>query len=63
VNKHALVCLAAALAVPAAAQVKITPGPEKIAVEINGKPFTDFYVAGDSVTKPYLHPLRLPAFM
>ena len=49
---------AAALVLPAAAQVKITPGPEKIAVEIGGKPFTDFYVAGVTVTKPYLHPLR-----
>ena len=49
---------AAALALPAAAQVKISAGPEKIAVEIDGKPFTDFYVAGADVTKPYLHPLR-----
>ena len=45
-------------ALPAAAQVKITPGPEKIAIEINGKPFTDFYVAGPEVAKPYLWPLR-----
>jgi hypothetical protein len=49
---------AAALIFPAAAQVKISGGPEKIAVEIDGKPFTDFYVAGADVTKPYLHPLR-----
>ncbi len=46
------------LALPAAAQVKITPGPEKVAIEINGKPFSDFYVAGEMVTKPYLWPLR-----
>ena len=39
-------------------QVKITPGPEKIAIEINGKPFTDFYIAGPEVAKPYLWPLR-----
>jgi hypothetical protein len=39
-------------------QVKITPGPEKIAIEINGKPFSDFYVAGPEVAKPYLWPLR-----
>jgi methane monooxygenase PmoA-like len=59
VTKLFLFCLAAAgLALPAAAQVKITPGPEKIVVKINGKPFTDFYVAGEGVTKPYLHPLR-----
>lgn len=49
---------AAVLALPATAQVKITPGADKIAVEIDGKPFTDFYVRGAAVTKPYLHPLR-----
>ena len=40
------------------AQVQIAPGPEKIRVEIGGRPFTDFYVAGAGLTKPYLHPLR-----
>jgi hypothetical protein len=45
-------------ALPCAAQVKITPGPEKIAVDIHGQPFTVFYVAGPEVMKPYLHPLR-----
>lgn len=50
-------CLFYAAAV-LAAQVKITALPEKIAVEINGKPFTDFYAAGGDVMKPYLHPLR-----
>ncbi len=54
-----LLLLAAALvSLPAFSQVKITNGPEKISVEINGKPFTDFYVAGPEVTKPYLWPLR-----
>jgi hypothetical protein len=48
--------LLAACALPA--QVKITNGAEKIAVEINGKPFTDFYIAGKEVAKPYLWPLR-----
>jgi len=42
----------------APAQVKVTPGSEKISVEIDGKPFTDFYVAGPQVVKPYLWPLR-----
>ena len=52
-------CLAAALmALPAVGQVKITPGPEKVAIEIDGHPYSDFYVAGPIVTKPYLHPLR-----
>jgi len=43
---------------PAESEVTITPGPEKIEVEIDGEPFTTFYVAGDDVAKPYLHPLR-----
>ena len=46
------------LALSAAAQVKITPGPEKVVIDINGKPFSSFYVAGEMVTKPYLWPLR-----
>jgi hypothetical protein len=58
VTKYAPLWIAAALALPAVAQVKITPGPDKIAVAIDGKPFTDFYVKGDAVMKPYLHPLR-----
>jgi hypothetical protein len=39
-------------------QVQIAPGPEKIAVQIDGKPFTEFFVAGADVMKPYLYPLR-----
>jgi hypothetical protein len=46
------------LAWPGAAQVKITQGPEKISIEIDGKPSTDFYIAGPQVSKPYLWPLR-----
>jgi hypothetical protein len=42
----------------ATAQVKVTPGREKVAVEIYGKPFTEFYVSGAEVTKPFLFPLR-----
>jgi hypothetical protein len=46
------------LALPMAAQVKITQqGNTKIAVEIDGKAFTDFYI-GPEAPKPYLHPLR-----
>ena len=52
-----LVC-GAAMALPVSAQVTITPGTEKITVQINGKPFTDFYIAGAEVAKPYLWPLR-----
>ena len=53
-----LVLSAIVIASSALAQVKITNGPDKVSVEINGKPFTDFYVAGAEVTKPYLWPLR-----
>ncbi len=55
--RPALLLLALAAA-PSFGQVKITPGKEKIAVSIGGKPFTDFYVAGAEIMKPYLWPLR-----
>lgn len=49
----------AILALPGvvAGQVKLTQTAEKISVEIDGRPFTDFYVGKDA-RKPYLHPLR-----
>src|ERR1035441_6892204 len=53
-----ILCLFALSVFPASGQVQITPGPEKIVVQIDGKPFTEFRVAGADVTKPYLHPLR-----
>jgi hypothetical protein len=47
-----------ALSLPLRAQVKITQqGNEKVSVEIDGKPFADFYV-GPETMKPYLSPLR-----
>ena len=52
------VLFVAALVLPLYAQVKIAqPEKGKISVEIDGKPFTDFYV-GAEAPKPYLHPLR-----
>lgn len=42
---------------PAGAQVKITPSQDRIAVEIDGKPFGDL-MFGPDVWKPYLWPLR-----
>ena len=47
--------LAAALA---PAQVKITQETDKVRVEIDGKPFTDFVLRGGNAMKPYLYPLR-----
>ena len=47
-----------ALALPLCAQVNIKQqGKSKISVEIDGKPFTEFWV-GPETQKPYLHPLR-----
>jgi hypothetical protein len=46
------------LAMPLAAQVRISQqGIELISVEIKGKPFTQFFI-GPETNKPYLHPLR-----
>lgn len=42
---------------PLIAQVKLTHSSDRISVEIDGKPFTEFFVSAD-VNKPYLHPLR-----
>lgn len=44
-------------ALPLCAQVKVTQGTDRISIEIDGKPFTDFFI-GASTVKPYLHPLR-----
>jgi hypothetical protein len=46
------------IAFPAAAQVTIKQGAEQIAVDIDGKPFTVFYISGKDLNRPYLHPLR-----
>lgn len=53
-----LVAVSLCTAVPVLAQVNITQGPEQIAVEIDGKPFTVFYIGGKDLNRPYLHPLR-----
>ena len=42
---------------PLYGQVKITPKADRISVEIDGKPYTDFFPAHDG-NKPYLWPLR-----
>jgi hypothetical protein len=45
------------VALPLGAQVKITQGDNKVSVEIDGKPYTEFFY-GPEFMKPYLHPLR-----
>jgi hypothetical protein len=47
-----------ATGLPVWAQVKLSQTPEQIAVEIDGKPFTVFYIAGKDLNRPYLHPIR-----
>lgn len=54
---YKLFALGLAALLPAAAEVKITPGTNQIAVEIDGKPYTTFFY-GPEQPKPYLHPLR-----
>ncbi len=45
------------LSLPLIAQVKLTHSSDRVSVEIDGKPFTEFFVSADA-NKPYLHPLR-----
>ena len=56
--KLALLTSVLAVWLPLCGQVKITPGVDKVAVEIDGKPFTDFVIQGEDYAKPYLWPLR-----
>jgi hypothetical protein len=53
-----LAVLTLCTAPPARAQVTLTPGPEQITIEIDGKPFSVFYIGGKDLNRPYLHPLR-----
>src|ERR1700730_10695446 len=39
------------------AQVNISRGTDRISVEIDGKPYTDFFLSADG-NKPYVYPLR-----
>src|SRR5689334_24427949 len=50
------VAAALVLTAPLCAQVKFTQAPGRIQVEIDGKPFTTFYLAPGG-NKPYLYPL------
>src|SRR5216683_8278471 len=44
--------------VRASGEVKVLPEQDKIRVEIDGKPFTDFVLREGNAMKPYLYPLR-----
>jgi hypothetical protein len=49
--------LAVALVFPLAAQVRFTQKDDRIAIEIDGKHYTDFFLSADG-NKPYVYPLR-----
>jgi hypothetical protein len=46
------------MALPAWAQVTITQTSEQLAIDIDGKPFTVFFIGGANLNRPYLYPLR-----
>jgi hypothetical protein len=54
-KRTSFIVLAAALSLNA--QVKITRGTDRISIEIDGKPYTDYFLSADG-NKPYLYPLR-----
>jgi hypothetical protein len=59
VKTLALLAIISLCTAPSAwAQVNLKQTPEQIAVEIDGKPFTVFYIAGAGLNRPYLYPLR-----
>jgi hypothetical protein len=45
------------LTIPLCAQVQFTQQNDRIAVEIDGKPYTEFFLSADG-NKPYVYPLR-----
>jgi hypothetical protein len=45
------------LTLPLCAQVTVRHSIDRISVEIDKKPFTDFFIGAD-LTKPFLHPIR-----
>ncbi len=57
-NRYFAVFLAAALSLPGAAQVRLVQKADRISVTVDGQPFTELFVSGENVHKPYFHPLR-----
>src|SRR5215467_10961401 len=53
-----LICAVVMAASLASAQVKVAQEADRVRVEVDGKPFTDFILRGDEAMKPYLYPLR-----
>jgi hypothetical protein len=46
------------MALPSWAQVTITQTSEQLVIDIDGKPFTAFFIGGANLNRPYLYPLR-----
>jgi hypothetical protein len=59
-NTLPLSLFALMLTLPLCAQVKITKAQDRISVEIDGKPYTAFFLSADG-NKPYVYPLRTAA--
>jgi len=53
-----MLAIVLSLGVSAFGQVRIGRAPDRLTVEVQGKPFTDLYITGAETTKPYFHPLR-----
>ncbi len=55
--RFSVLIILAGLCAAAVAQVKVVSAPDRISVEIDGKPFGDLILPGEA-WKPYFHPLR-----
>jgi hypothetical protein len=53
-----LCLLFAVFAMAASAQMNVKVQDDRILIDLQGKPYTAFYIKGAEVTKPYLWPLR-----
>ncbi len=50
--------LSTVLALPASGQVELTQEANRIVVHVDGKPFTNLYLSGEKVVKPFFYPIR-----
>ena len=54
---HRFYAIALFAVLPIAAEVKVTKAADRVKIEIDGKPYSDFIYGGEA-KKPFLHPLR-----
>ena len=57
-NHFTSLLLASLLALPCWGQVRLAQKADRISVTIDGQPFSELFVSGEGVRKPYFHPLR-----